>query len=323
MKDKLLITGGAGYIGSVISSYFLDRGYQVNIIDDLSSGSLSNVDQRATFFQGNILDTPILSNSMQGVTAVFHFAAKSLVGESIVNADLYYKVNTEGTRNILDQMKAMSIEKIIFSSTCAVYGQPEQIPISEKSSTSPISPYGISKLKADNLIGEVAKSNGLAAISFRFFNISGSYQNGLGNWINESRSIETHLVPNLLQSVKGSDFKVFGLDYPTPDGSCIRDYLHVLDLARAYELALGNLSKSEHKIINLGSGIGRSVLEIISTTEEVVGHKIKTSPAKAREGDPAILVADIQLAKKFLDWQPEFTTKQIIQSAWEGLSNIR
>ena len=323
MKDKLLITGGAGYIGSVISSYFLDRGYQVNIIDDLSSGSLSNVDQRATFFQGNILDTPILSNSMQGVTAVFHFAAKSLVGESIVNADLYYKVNTEGTRNILDQMKAMSIEKIIFSSTCAVYGQPEQIPISEKSSTSPISPYGISKLKADNLIGEVAKSNGLAAISFRFFNISGSYQNGLGNWINESRSIETHLVPNLLQSVKGSDFKVFGLDYPTPDGSCIRDYLHVLDLARAYELALGNLSKSEHKIINLGSGIGRSVLEIISATEEVVGHKIKISPVKAREGDPAILVADIQLAKKFLDWQPEFTTKQIIQSAWEGLSNIR
>ncbi len=323
MKDKLLITGGAGYIGSVISSYFLDRGHQVNIIDDLSSGNLRNIDQRATFFQGNILDTQTLSSSMQGVTAVFHFAAKSLVGESMVNADLYNKVNTEGTRNILDQMKVMSIEKIIFSSTCAVYGQPKQIPISEKSPTNPISPYGISKLKADNLIGEVVNSNELAAISFRFFNISGSYQNGLGNWINESRAIETHLVPNLLQSVKGSGFKVFGLDYPTPDGSCIRDYLHVLDLARAYELALSNLSKSEHKIINLGSGIGRSVLEIISATEEVVGHKIKISPVKAREGDPAILVADIQLAKKLLDWQPEFTTKQIIQSAWEGLSNIR
>jgi UDP-glucose 4-epimerase len=147
--------------------------------------------------------------------------------------------------------------------------------------------------------------------------------NSLGRWVNESRQIETYLIPNLLHSVNGTDFKVFGLDYPTPDGSCIRDYLHVIDLARAYELALGHLKKSEHRIINLGSGVGRSVLEIIAITEEVVGSKIEISPAKSRVGDPAILVADIELAKKLLDWQPEFTAKQIIQSSWEGFSKIR
>lgn len=323
MKDKLLITGGAGYIGSVISSYFLDRNYQVNIIDDLSSGSLDNIDQRAVFFKGSILDTSLLRESMQGVTTVLHFAAKSLVGESVSNSDLYYKVNIQGTKNILDQMKVMQIDRIIFSSTCAVYGQPKEVPISEKSTTDPISPYGISKLKADELLTEIAESDQLAALSFRFFNISGSYMNSLGRWVNESRQIETHLIPNLLHSVNGTDFKVFGLDYPTPDGSCIRDYLHVIDLARAYELALGHLKKSEHRIINLGSGVGRSVLEIIAITEEVVGSKIEISLAKSRAGDPAILVADIELAKKLLDWQPEFTAKQIIQSSWEGFSEIR
>lgn len=323
MKDKLLITGGAGYIGSVISSYFLDRNYQVNIIDDLSSGSLDNIDQRAVFFQGSILDTSLLRESMQGVTTVLHFAAKSLVGESVSNSDLYYKVNIQGTKNILDQMKVMQIDRIILSSTCAVYGQPKEVPISEKSTTDPISPYGISKLKADELLTEIAESDQLAALSFRFFNISGSYMNSLGRWVNESRQIETHLIPNLLHSVNGTDFKVFGLDYPTPDGSCIRDYLHVIDLARAYELALNHLKKSEHRIINLGSGVGRSVLEVIAITEEVVGSKIEISPAKSRAGDPAILVADIELAKKLLDWQPEFTTKQIIQSSWEGFSEIR
>lgn len=323
MKDKLLITGGAGYIGSVISSYFLDRNYQVNIIDDLSSGSLDNIDQRAVFFKGSILDTSLLRESMQGVTTVLHFAAKSLVGESVSNSDLYYKVNIQGTKNILDQMKVMQIDRIILSSTCAVYGQPKEVPISEKSTTDPISPYGISKLKADELLTEIAESDQLAALSFRFFNISGSYMNSLGRWVNESRQIETHLIPNLLHSVNGTDFKVFGLDYPTPDGSCIRDYLHVIDLARAYELALGHLKKSEHRIINLGSGVGRSVLEIIAITEEVVGSKIEISLAKSRAGDPAILVADIELAKKLLDWQPEFTAKQIIQSSWEGFSEIR
>lgn len=323
MKDKLLITGGAGYIGSVISSYFLDRNYQVNIIDDLSSGSLDNIDQRAFFFKGSILDTSLLRESMQGVTTVLHFAAKSLVGESVSNSDLYYKVNIQGTKNILDQMKVMQIDRIIFSSTCAVYGQPKEVPISEKSTTDPISPYGISKLKADELLTEIAESDQLAALSFRFFNISGSYMNSLGRWVNESRQIETHLIPNLIHSVNGTDFKVFGLDYPTPDGSCIRDYLHVIDLARAYELALGHLKKSEHRIINLGSGVGRSVLEIIAITEEVVGSKIEISLAKSRAGDPAILVADIELAKKLLDWQPEFTAKQIIQSSWEGFSEIR
>jgi UDP-glucose 4-epimerase len=323
LKDKLLITGGAGYIGSVISSYFLDRNYQVNIIDDLSSGSLDNIDQRAFFFKGSILDTSLLRESMQGVTTVLHFAAKSLVGESVSNSDLYYKVNIQGTKNILDQMKVMQIDRIIFSSTCAVYGQPKEVPISEKSTTDPISPYGISKLKADELLTEIAESDQLAALSFRFFNISGSYMNSLGRWVNESRQIETHLIPNLLHSVNGTDFKVFGLDYPTPDGSCIRDYLHVIDLARAYELALGHLKKSEHRIINLGSGVGRSVLEIIAITEEVVGSKIEISLAKSRAGDPAILVADIELAKKLLDWQPEFTAKQIIQSSWEGFSEIR
>ena len=323
MKDKLLITGGAGYIGSVLAAYFLDRGFSVNVIDDLSSGSLNNLDKRAVFYQGSILDSKILQESLQQVTTVFHCAAKSLVSESMHKSELYYQVNVEGTRNLLIQMKSMNICKLIFSSTCAVYGQPKEIPISEKSATVPISPYGVSKLKADELITESTKNDNLSAISFRFFNISGSYENNERIWFSEAREHETHLIPNLIKSNPNEVFEVFGLDYPTHDGSCVRDFLHVKDLARAYELALNNLNGSEHQIINLGSGAGTSVLEVISITEEILRREIKILPTNSREGDPATLVAGIDKAKQLLDWQPELSIRQVIKSSWQGYSKIR
>jgi UDP-glucose 4-epimerase len=324
LKDKLLITGGAGYIGSILSAYFLDRGFEVHVIDDLSSGSLNNLDKRAIFYQGSILDTRLLQESMQRVTAVFHCAAKSLVSESIHKSELYNQVNVEGTGNLLTQMKSLDIHKLIFSSTCAVYGQPEQIPISEKSTTVPISPYGVSKLKADKLITESTKNGNLSAISFRFFNIAGSYENNEGIWFNETRENETHLIPNLIKSEPSEVFEVFGIDYPTHDGSCVRDFLHIKDLARAYELALNNnLNNPEHQIINLGSGAGTSVLEVIAITEEVLKRRIKVLHSKSREGDPATLVAYIEKAKQILDWQPELDIRQIIQSAWQGYSKVR
>ena len=322
MIRKVLITGGAGYIGSILSAYMLDQGYQVVVLDDLSVGKLQNVDKRAKFIEGSILSRQSLQEALLDIDLVIHFAAKSLVGESVEKPDLYHQVNVEGTKLLLAVMKQLNVLNIIFSSSCAVYGQPEQLPISEHTSCTPVSPYGITKLACDHLLaGE--EVNGLAAISFRFFNVGGSYKTTLGNWINETRDVETHLIPNLIKQLASEGqvgtVNIFGDKWPTPDGSCIRDYLHVEDLARAHLLAIEQFKVGEHKIYNLGAGNGSSVFEVINTAQEVTARNIKSLIVEPRSGDPAVLLADIKKARTELNWQPQFTLKDIITSSWQGI----
>jgi UDP-glucose 4-epimerase len=323
MIQKILITGGAGYIGSILSAYMLDQGYQVVVLDDLSVGKLQNVDKRAKFIEGSILSRQSLQNALLGIDLVIHCAAKSLVGESVEKPDLYYQVNTEGTKQLLTVMKELNVLNIVFSSSCAVYGQPEHLPISEQTLCKPVSPYGATKLACDQLL-ENEGVNGFAAISFRFFNVGGSYKTTLGNWINETRDLETHLIPNLIKQLASEGqvgtINVFGDRWPTKDGSCIRDYLHVEDLARAHLLAIKQLKIGEHKIYNLGAGDGSSVFEVINTAQEVTARIIKSLIVEPRSGDPAVLLADIKKARTELNWQPQFTLKDIITSSWQGIS---
>ena len=324
MIKKILITGGTGYIGSVLASYLLDKDFQVVVLDDLSVGKLLSVDKRATFINGSILDRGGLDKALTEVDLVIHCAAKSLVGESVEKPELYSQVNIEGTKQLLAAMSDQRITNIIFSSSCAVYGQPKQLPITEQAACNPVSPYGQTKLVGDQLLSEAAKA-GVAAISFRFFNVGGSYKTTLGNWVNEEREVETHLITKLLKQLSNSDLPgeiaVFGDKWPTADGSCIRDYLHVADLAAAHLLAISNLQKGVHKIYNLGSALGSSVFEVINTTLEVTSRKIKTIVTDPRPGDPAILLADIDKAKVQLNWSPKFTLRDIVESSWQGLGN--
>ena len=323
MMGKVLITGGAGYIGSILAAYMLDQGYQVVVLDDLSVGKLENVDKRAKFIKGSILSRQSLQESLLGIDLVIHCAAKSLVGESVEKPDLYHQVNIEGTKQLLAVMNELNVLNIIFSARCGGYGQPEQLPLSEHTICQPVSPYGVTKLACDQLLADEAE-NGLAAISFRFFNVGGSYKTTLGNWINETRDVETHLIPNLINQLAGEGqigtINVFGDKWPTPDGSCIRDYLHVEDLVRAHLLAVKQLQTREHKIYNLGAGDGSSVFEVINTAQKVTARSIKSLIVEPRSGDPAVLLADIKKAKTELNWQPQFTLKDIIASSWQGIS---
>jgi UDP-glucose 4-epimerase len=323
MIGKVLITGGAGYIGSILTAYMLDQGYEVVVLDDLSVGKLQNVDKRAKFIEGSILSKQSLQESLLGIGLVIHCAAKSLVGESVEKPDLYHQVNIEGTKLLLAAMKELNVLNIIFSSSCAVYGQPEHLPISEQDLCKPVSPYGATKLACDNLLADETL-NGLAAISLRFFNVGGSYKISLGNWINETRDVETHLIPILINQLASKEqdgtIQVFGDKWPTPDGSCIRDYLHIQDLARAHLLAIEQLKVGEHKIYNLGAGHGSSVFEVISTAQQVTARSIKTLIVEPRSGDPAVLLADIEKAGTELNWRPQFTLKDIVASSWQGVS---
>ena len=322
MIGKVLITGGAGYIGSILTAYMLDQGYQVVVLDDLSVGKLQNVDKRAKFIEGSILRKQSLQEALVGIDLVIHCAAKSLVGESVEKPDLYNQVNIEGTKLLLSVMKELNVLNIIFSSSCAVYGEPERLPISEQTLCKPVSPYGATKLGCDNLLA-VETLNGLAAISFRYFNVGGSYKTSLGNWINETRDVETHLIPILVKQLASKEqdgtIKVFGDKWPTPDGSCIRDYLHIEDLARAHLLAIERLKVGEHKIYNLGAGHGTSVFEVINSAQQVTARSIKTLIVEPRSGDPAVLLAEIEKAGTELNWQPQFTLKDIVASSWQGI----
>jgi UDP-glucose 4-epimerase len=221
-----------------------------------------------------------------------------------------------GTKNLLKQMSLANISKLVFSSTAATYGEPEVIPISEGAKTEPTSPYGSTKLAVDNLITEEAKS-GLAAISLRYFNVAGAYKSKFG-WLAERHNPETHLIPNLLRSTVDNPIKIFGDDWPTKDGTCIRDYIHVADLIDAHILALESLSPSQHKIINLGSGSGYSVAEVISAATKVLGRAIPVEITSRRSGDPAVLVADISLAEQALKWKPKFDIEKMVSDTWES-----
>ncbi|MGI5284045.1 UDP-glucose 4-epimerase GalE [Nonomuraea polychroma] len=312
---RLLVTGGAGYVGSVVAAQLVEAGHEVTVLDDLSTGHEDAVPEGARFVQRDIAAA---GDALDGVDAVLHFAAKSLVGESVEKPGLYWANNLGGTLALLEAMRDKGVGKIVFSSTAATYGEPERSPIQEDDPTRPTNPYGASKLAVDTALSAYARIRGLGAVSLRYFNVAGAY----GRY-RERHAVETHLIPNVLKVATGerASVSVFGTDYPTPDGTCVRDYIHVADLSRAHLLALEAITPGEHKIYNLGSGTGFSVQEVISVCREVTGHAIPAEIGERRAGDPAVLVASSAKIQRELGWKAERPAlRDIITDAWDALS---
>jgi UDP-glucose 4-epimerase len=314
---KILITGGAGFIGSVTAAYLLDHGYQVNILDDLSEGHYQSVDIRANFFQGSILDSNAVNIALADCKAVIHLAGKAIVSESTKDPEKYNLHNFTGTKNLLISMIDHSIKKIVFSSTCAVYGNPNIKSIDENTNPMPINPYGDSKLLADLEISKFTEKYNLSSVSLRFFNVAGSYMSKLNQLFGESHVNETHLIPRILMQ---KEIEVYGSNLNTPDGTCVRDYVHVIDIANAIKLSLEKINIPGHKIYNLGSGTGISVNEIIEVSEAVLGRKIAKKNGRRRSGDPEYLVSNPDLARKELGWSTTLSLNQIIADAQNFIS---
>ena len=317
---KLLVLGGAGYIGSHTATEILDNGHEVVIADNLVTGYREAIPEKATFYQGDLRDKDFLVDLLnkEKVDAVIHFAAFSLVGESVTNPLKYYENNLYGTKVLLDAMIETGVDKIVFSSTAATYGEPENIPILESDRTCPTNPYGETKLAMEKMISWAAKAHGLHFVSLRYFNACGAHKSGK---IGEAHNPESHLIPLVLQVPNGKrEFvSIYGNDYDTPDGTCIRDYIHVTDLAKAHILAVEYLMNGgESDIFNLGNGVGYSVKEVIETARKVTGHPIPAKEEARRAGDPARLVASGEKARKILGWEPEIKDlADIISSAWK------
>jgi UDP-glucose 4-epimerase len=300
---RVLVTGGTGYIGSTAVETLLKSGFEISILDDCSTGHADTVPSGVRFIRGSLLNSAEVADSLAECDAVMHFAGKSLVGESVQKPDLYHSVNVDGTRILLDEMRKQSITKIVFSSSAATYGEPKVIPILETSETNPTNPYGATKLAIDHMITAEAAAHGISAASLRYFNVAGALKTDRG-WLAERHNPETHLIPNLLRSTTDNPVKIFGTDWPTSDGTCIRDYVHVIDLIDAHIKALHTLERAKHEIYNLGSGSGYSVREVVSAASSAIGHQIQSIDSPRRAGDPAVLIADISKAKSDLGWEP-------------------
>jgi UDP-glucose 4-epimerase len=313
MSVKLLVTGGAGYVGSACAAHLVDAGHAVVVLDDLSTGHRDAVPAEARFVEADLAQAAdeVLAEGFDGV---LHFAAKSLVGESVQRPELYWRGNVVTAVELLDAMLRHGTPRLVFSSTAATYGEPEQVPIREDAPTRPTNPYGASKLAIDLAIGSYARAHGLAATSLRYFNVAGAYGR-----FGERHAVETHLIPLVLQVASGKreQAQIFGDDWPTPDGTCVRDYIHVDDLAAAHLLALEHAVAGEHSIYNLGSGTGFSVREVVEACRTVTGHAIPATLAPRRAGDPAVLVASSAAATEVLGWRPEKTDLlTIVADAW-------
>ena len=316
---RLLVLGGAGYIGSHTAVELLDRGHEVVIADNLITGYKQAVPKEAVFYQGDIRDYNFLNNlfKKEKIDAVIHFAAFSLVGESVTNPLKYYENNLYGTKVLLQAMIDNNVDKIVFSSTAATYGEPENIPILESDRTCPTNPYGETKLAMEKMMKWSANAYQLRYVSLRYFNACGAHKSGK---LGEAHNPESHLIPLVLQVPNGKreSVSIYGTDYDTPDGTCIRDYIHVTDLAEAHILAVEYLMKGgESNVFNLGNGVGYSVREVIETARKVTGHPIPAVEIPRRAGDPARLVASGEKAKTVLGWAPKITSlEDIIRSAW-------
>jgi UDP-glucose 4-epimerase len=310
---RVLVTGGAGYIGSVVTAALLADGHDVTVLDDVSTGHEDAVPDGARFVRASLFDSgPVLAEVSP--EAVLHFAAKSLVGESQEAPELYWHNNVAGSLALLEAMRAADCRRIVFSSTAATYGEPDAVPIPETAPTRPTNTYGASKLAVDAMLTSYAVAHSFAAVSLRYFNVGGAaYGRG------ERHRTETHLIPIALQVAAGSReaLTIYGDDYPTPDGTCIRDYVHVQDLAAAHLLALPAPAPGEHRVYNLGSGSGFSVQEMVDAVREATGHPLPVAVGPRRAGDPARLVASSARIHEDLGWSPAHTLKDIVADAWE------
>jgi UDP-glucose 4-epimerase len=313
---KLLVTGGAGYIGSVVAQLLLDAGHEVTVLDSLVTGFSDAVPGGATLVPGRIHDAAgVLDPSYD---AVLHFAGLIAAGESMQRPELYWDANVVGSLALLDAMRAARVRRLVFSSTAAVYGNPVALPITEDATTAPTSTYGATKLAIDHAIASEAVAYGLAAVSLRYFNVAGALRHPAG-LLGERHQPETHLIPIALQVAAGrrEKLQVYGDDYPTLDGTCVRDYIHVADLATAHLLALDATAPGEHKVYNLGNGTGFSNRQVVSVVREVTGHPLPVEIAPRREGDPAALVASSAKAHAELGWTPARPgLADIVADAW-------
>ena len=312
---QLVVTGGAGYVGSVCTKVLVDAGHDVTVVDNFSTGNRDAVVPGVNLVEGDINDVIDEVLAAGNVDGVLHFAARSLVGESVEKPDEYWRDNFEASLKLLNSMREHGVNSLVFSSTAATYGEPERVPITEDMPTAPTNPYGATKLAIDYAITSYATAYGLGATSLRYFNVAGAY-GGYG----ENHATETHLIPLVLQVAQGKREKIFiyGDDWPTADGTCVRDYIHIRDLADAHMLALKTNSPGSHRIFNLGSGDGYSVKEVIEACRRVTGHPIPAEVAPRRAGDPATLIASSARAKEKLGWSPTRTDLDtIVADAWE------
>ena len=309
---RILVAGGAGYIGSVVTLRMREEGHDVVVLDDLSTGHADNV-------QGCPLVELPISRAEEvldggGFDAVVHLSASALVAESVAEPAKYWHNNVEEGLALLEAMRHAGVPRLLFSSTCAVYGEPETLPITEATPTAPVNSYGATKLALDHAIASYCRAYGLAAISFRYFNVGGAH----GGLV-ERHDPETHLIPNLLRGATGDAFTLFGTDFPTRDGTAVRDYVHVLDLADAHLRALPVLEEGVHHVVNLGSGDGATVREVLDAVQVVTGRTIAVTVADRRPGDPPALVADHARATELLGWRPTRPLAVQIRDAWAAM----
>ena len=311
---KLLVTGGAGYIGSIVARQLLDAGHEVVVLDDLSRGHRAAVPEGARLVEVDLVDEHATRAAVaDGFDGVLHFASLALVAESVAHPERYHRVNHVGSLNLLDAMREADVRRLVFSSTCAVYGEPDSVPMTEDIPAAPVNAYGNSKLAIDRMIGDECRAHGLAAASLRYFNVAGA-----SGHLGEDHDPETHLVPLVLRAAAGvtDHVKVFGTDYPTRDGTAVRDYIHVEDLGRAHILALEAAAPGRHAIYNLGTGDGSTVKEVVEAARRVTGRDIPAREEPRRPGDPPELVASSARIERELGWVPEKGLEAMIADAW-------
>ena len=313
---RILVTGGAGYVGGTVARLMLDQGHQVVIYDNLCHAHRSMIPADAEFVEGDLADRAAMEKLLHtGIDGVMHFAALIEAGESMKKPEIYFRNNSASTLTLLEAMLAAGVQRLVFSSTAAVYGEPESTPIREDAPLRPTNAYGESKLLVEHMLGWLNRIHGFRYASLRYFNVAGAI-GGRG----EAHEPESHIIPLILDVALGrrQSIKVFGRDYPTPDGTCIRDYIHVQDLARAHLLALEALKERDKLIYNLGNGVGFSVREVIESARRVTGHPIPVEECPRRLGDPAVLIASSEKIGAELGWKPEYTSlDEIIDSAWK------
>jgi UDP-glucose 4-epimerase len=311
---KVFLTGGAGYIGSICVEELLKKGHEVTVFDNLTEGHRSAVDPRAKFVQGDLADREGVKKAMSEskAEAVMHFGANALVGESVQNPSKYFRNNVANGVNLLDAMVECGVTKIVFSSTCATYGNPERVPITEDHPQKPLNPYGLSKLMFEQILKWYETSHGIKHVIFRYFNAAGATEK-----YGEHHRVETHLIPNIIMVALGKKpiVEIYGDDYDTPDGTCIRDYIHIVDLAQAHILAL---NKKESAVYNLGNGEGYSVLQVLNTVRKITGKEIPSVQKPRRPGDASRLISGSHRAHRDLGWVPQYPKiEQIVESAWK------